>query len=416
MNLTQQKKSYVVKTLLVQSDGEYKKYRILSIFFFLIGYFLVFLCFLLQSELIRWMNARADSMSRTQIISIHNLEDETSAVKLSVSFLRQGKLVVFPTETVYGLAALASDINAVERLCTKKGRRVGHALPIAISGEKILRRYVPNVSPLTLRLIRKFWPGPLTLVLNVTDPKSEISCLPRQSLKAIMPETSIGFRVPRNNFLLKVLHLIDEPLILTSANISGRTPATSADEAREALGTSPDLIIDDGKATFGQSSTVIKITDNSKVSVLREGAVPRQDIQKNIRKLIVFICSRNIRSVFLAEFLYKEMLAQRLGISAQDLFSYGYEVISATLFKSDSIVTSNIVAQQNLTFFHPLQMFNQTLAQLADRIYTLESHQTHEIVSLFPELQGKVFSFNCDVQGIDDLVAYQSLISSTKYL
>jgi tRNA threonylcarbamoyl adenosine modification protein (Sua5/YciO/YrdC/YwlC family) len=174
-----------------------------------------------------------------EIISLHELKDDAEAVELSVKTLRQGKLVVFPTETVYGLAALASDANAVKRLCDEKGRSAMHALPIAISGSEALKRYAPDLPPLALRLTRRFWPGPLTLVLDVADSSSELNKLPKESLMAIMPEGAVGFRTPKNNFLLRALQILDEPIVLTSANLSGKAPATSALEAQDALGKSP---------------------------------------------------------------------------------------------------------------------------------------------------------------------------------
>ena len=176
------------------------------------------------------------------IVSLRSVKDDEEVVALCVETLRKGRLVVFPTETVYGLAALASSAEAVERLCVEKGRRAGHALPIAISGYNALKRYVPNAPKLALRLANRLWPGPLTLVLDASASDGALNNLPEQSRKAIMPEGTVGIRTPQNAFLLRVLKSLDEPIVLTSANLSGKTPAKSASEARDALGEKPDLI------------------------------------------------------------------------------------------------------------------------------------------------------------------------------
>lgn len=210
-----------------------------------------------------------------RIVSIQDTVDYTEAVSQSVDALKKGKIVVFPTETVYGLAALSSNADAVKRLCIQKGRLVGHALSIAISGYEALQHYAPTASDTALAIARHFWPGPVTLVLEIDLKRSMLKNLPDFSLKAIMPEKHVGFRVPQNEFLLKTLQLLNAPIVLTSANLSGKTPAKNALEARDALGSKPDLIIDDGEAEIGQPSTVVKI-DGCKLTFLRKGSVPEE--------------------------------------------------------------------------------------------------------------------------------------------
>ena len=214
-----------------------------------------------------------------ETLSLKGVADFAPIVDRCVEALRAGKLAVFPTETVYGLGALASNSAAIRNLCVQKGRRVGHALPLVISGADALTRYVPNVDESALRLARRFWPGPLTLVLDGSDPKSELNRLPDESRRAIMPEGTVGIRVPQNDFLLELLRRLDEPLALTSANLTGESPASNLEEAREALGTRLDLFVDGGPSKLGRPSTVVKISGAQRI-ILREGAISQNELEE----------------------------------------------------------------------------------------------------------------------------------------
>jgi len=219
-----------------------------------------------------------------EVLSLKDVANFTPIVARCVEALRAGKLAVFPTETVYGLGALASNSSAVRNLCVQKGRRSGHALPLVISGADVLTRYAPNVDASVLRVARRFWPGPLTLVLDGTDPRSELFRLPEDSRRAIMPEGTVGIRVPQNDFLLELLRALDEPLVLTSANLTGESPAANLEEAQAALGTRLDLFVDGGPSRIGRASTVVKISDERRV-ILREGAVTQEQIEEAAKQV-----------------------------------------------------------------------------------------------------------------------------------
>lgn len=342
-----------------------------------------------------------------EIISLHELKDDTEAVELSVKTLRQGKLVVFPTETVYGLAALASDANAVKRLCDEKGRSAMHALPIAISGSEALKRYAPDLPPLALRLTRRFWPGPLTLVLDVADSSSELNKLPKESLMAIMPEGAVGFRTPKNNFLLRALQILDEPIVLTSANLSGKAPATSALEAQDALGKTPELIIDDGKADFGQPSTVVKLS-GKEATILREGAISNLKLSQAMAKVIVFVCTGNTCRSPMAEVVCQKILAEHLGVPTNELEANGYIVLSAGVaaqsFCPASSQACHVVAHEyGLSLDnHASHSFDSTLAQVADLVFTMTASHKSVLLSYYPELQDRVFLLSVSNDDIAD--------------
>lgn len=338
--------------------------------------------------------------------------DEAAAVRQVVDALRDGKLVVLPTETVYGLAALASNAAAVERLIAAKGRPAGRPLALAISGADVLERFAPNVPTLAKRLARRLWPGPLTLVLDASDSASELARLPETSKKAILPEGKAGFRAPRNAFVLKVLEALDEPIVLTSANLSGEPPATSAADAKVGLDDRPDLIVDDGVAAFGEPSSVVEIVKTGKVSgngekeaakILREGAISSEKLRDFSAKVVLFVCTGNTCRSPMAEVIAKKEVAARLGIDAQTpeeldvkLQERGIWIASAGVAAADfSPASSNArtVVREDFDASldrHAAQSVTPSLVRVADLILTMGRSHRAALLTQYPEAAERV--------------------------
>lgn len=339
--------------------------------------------------------------------------DEAAAVRRVVDALRDGRLVVLPTETVYGLAALASNEAAVERLIAAKGRPAGRPLAIAIYGAGVLERYAPSVPTLAKRLARRLWPGPLTLVLDASDLASELARLPETSKKAILPEGKAGFRVPRNAFVLKVLEALDEPVVLTSANLSGEPPATSAADAKVGLDDRPDLIVDDGVAAFGEPSSVVEIVKTGKVGVdgvdkgaakiLREGAISAEKLRDFSAKVVLFVCTGNTCRSPTAEAIAKKEVARRCGIDAQTpeeldakLQERGIWIASAGVAAADfspaSAHAKTVVREDYETSLdrHAAQSVTPALVRVADLILTMGRSHRAALLAEFPDAAERV--------------------------
>jgi len=176
--------------------------------------------------------------------------------------LRQGGLVVFPTETVYGLGANALDARAVLRIFEAKGRPPDNPLIVHVAEISEAGR-IALLSDKALKLMHRFWPGPLTLVLPAREnvPGEVTACLP-----------TVAVRMPAQPVAMELIRLAEVPVAAPSANLSGRPSPTDADAATEDLGEKVDIILDGGPTRVGLESTVLDITGDRSV-LLRPGGV-----------------------------------------------------------------------------------------------------------------------------------------------
>jgi L-threonylcarbamoyladenylate synthase len=182
--------------------------------------------------------------------------------------LQDGGLVAFPTDTLYGLGAVASQERAVERLFEAKERPGDRPLPIFVASAADVDSVATEVSQAVRRLMETFWPGGLTLVLRRH---------PRFHSPALAGGDTVAVRVPAHPVALELLRRVGEPLTGTSANLSGRPGPRTAGEVRRQLGGRVDLIVDGGPCPGGVESTVVDCTVDPP-RVLREGAVPAERV------------------------------------------------------------------------------------------------------------------------------------------
>lgn len=188
--------------------------------------------------------------------------------QIATTALTIGKVVAIPTDTVYGIAVKADRFKNVEKLYKIKSRERTKAIPVLLGEIDQLPQVTSDVSPELLKLAESFWPGALTIIV----PKH-----PRLP-DNISPYPTLGIRIPNHPITLKILKSVG-PLAVTSANLSGESDSSTAEEVHSQLGGLIDLIIDGGKTKTGLPSTVIDLTGN-KIKVLREGPISFENIQK----------------------------------------------------------------------------------------------------------------------------------------
>jgi|tagenome__1003787_1003787.scaffolds.fasta_scaffold20971688_2 L-threonylcarbamoyladenylate synthase len=191
-------------------------------------------------------------------------------VQHAAELIRQGRLVAFPTETVYGLGANALDADAVRRIFEAKRRPWASPLIVHVSDEAMARTVTTEWPDVARHVAREFWPGPLTMVLKKAP---------------IVPDVvtanldSVGVRMPSHPIALELIRAAGVPIAAPSANRFSELSPTCADHVRESLGGEVDLILDGGPTSVGIESTVVSLHRNPP-AVLRPGMITKQDLER----------------------------------------------------------------------------------------------------------------------------------------
>lgn len=192
----------------------------------------------------------------------------------AIAALERGEVIVFPTETLYGLGADASNQKAVGKVFQLKGRDPQTPIPVIVADEKMLRLLVAEVSPITQKLMKHFWPGPLTLVLPAR------AGTPKQLLNKT---GGIGVRISSQPIATQLVKELGRPLTATSANPSGRQAASTVQAAKDYFTGQVDIFIDGGRLPSKIGSTVVKIM-GEKIEIVREGEISAAAIQVLVGK------------------------------------------------------------------------------------------------------------------------------------
>jgi L-threonylcarbamoyladenylate synthase len=202
----------------------------------------------------------------TEILSAGSPNSILSALEVLLS----GGLVVFPTDTVYGVGGLAFHQQAIESIYVAKDRPIEKAIPVLIGDNEELVKVADEIPLFAMKLINRFWPGPLTVLV----PKK--ATLP----EAISATSTVGVRVPDHDIARALLRLAG-PMAVTSANISGNESPTTAQQVFAQLGGRIPLIVDGGQTPGGVPSTLVDCTGDE-IQILREGPVSKEELLKVI--------------------------------------------------------------------------------------------------------------------------------------
>ena len=191
-------------------------------------------------------------------------------IERGISTLKQGGLVAFPTDTVYGLGACLSIHQAVERVYQVKERPRNMALPLLLAHISQISEVAEPVPPIAWFLADNFLPGALTIVLHKSKSVPDI---------ITAGGITVAVRIPAHPIPVALIEGMGAPIVGTSANLSGRPSALVADEVYSQFGDKIDLIIDGGQCPGGKESTIVDVTGEKPV-ILREGAISREELER----------------------------------------------------------------------------------------------------------------------------------------
>ena len=205
------------------------------------------------------------------------LNTSNNDLKIAAQAIKNGKLVLFPTETVYGIGADGLNAKAVEEIFKAKGRKTDNPLILHISDLEMIDSIATDINELERKLINTFFPGPLTIILKK---KNVVPNIVTGNLD------TVGIRMPSNDIAHNLIELANTPIAAPSANISGKPSGTNIKDIYRELDGKVDYMIDGGSTDIGLESTVIRVIDDT-IHILRPGKITKNDLLKVSNNVIV---------------------------------------------------------------------------------------------------------------------------------
>ncbi len=344
----------------------------------------------------------------TQVIKVDRAGDFRNSVQSAADVLNRGGLVVFPTETVYGLAARADDSKAMARLRGVKDRDVQQGFTVHLARGEDAQDYVSRIPPLASRLIQKAWPGPLTLLLEEKNPELAPVLLNRNesARDAIYYKGTVGLRCPDDAVTQAILGKVEGPVVAASANPAGKPPPRTADEVLKDLDGKFDLLVDAGRTRFARASTIVRLTQDG-YHVVREGVLDAGIIERLALVQLLFVCTGNTCRSPMAAGLARKMLADRLGCDVQTLEQHGVRVTSAGTSAGVGSATSGALKAMSHRGVdlssHASTSLTPGLIRQADHVFVMTQDHLEAVLAIAPWAEEKT-SLLLKSQDVDDPV------------
>ncbi|MBI5360585.1 MAG: threonylcarbamoyl-AMP synthase [Planctomycetes bacterium] len=327
---------------------------------------------------------------KTKVIKLNPRDFNPEDLKEPAEALASGQLTAFPTETVYGIGADAAKTGAVADLLKIKQSPADKPLTIHMANPNDITPYTAKPPATAIKLMKKFWPGPLTIIIPDKN------------------ERLTGFRVPSCAITRELIRMSGVHIAATSANVSGGADAVNADDVLKEFDGKISFLIDSGETQFKKPSTIVKIAAQS-YEIIREGVIPASLIKDTANMTILFVCTGNSCRSPMAEGLLKKMLAKRLNITPEELEDNGYRIISAGTSAmyggraSDNAIT--IMKEMGADIrFHIARPVTNQMVRDADKIFVMS--RVHKLIlsEEFPNCAAKMELLDPDNSDVEDPV------------
>ena len=304
---------------------------------------------------------------KTQIIKVHAEFPEREKIARCAGIVRQGGLVIFPTETVYGIAADVNNPEALKRLRKVKRRSEDKPFTVMISQKEAPIFYSGSRDPRVFKLIDRYWPGPLTVILPAREEGK-----------------TVGMRMPAHLAALYLVQASGGAVAAPSANFEGHPPPETCAQALQDLNGLVDAALDAGPSDIGQASTIVNLT-RDEPSVVREGSIAEQDIREVMgKKTILVVCTGNSCRSVMAEYLLRDKLKDRRDI---EVVSAGTSVFVRSGASSGALKVLKIRGLE--AHHHRSQPINKILLYKADMILVMSTRHRQAVLQSAPEAENK---------------------------
>jgi tRNA threonylcarbamoyl adenosine modification protein (Sua5/YciO/YrdC/YwlC family) len=326
-----------------------------------------------------------------EVVSIFDVADYDAQVSRGAKMLCAGGIVVLPTETVYGAAGMLSLPKANARLRELRGGTDAKPFTIHLADPNDAIRFIADPTDLGRRMIRKLWPGPVTLMFDVPPERRQRGCADLKVAERDMYDgSSIALRCPDHTLTTDVLGKTDGPVALTLVQ---STDWTKLDDKA-------DLVFDAGPSKYAKPSTIVHVTGES-YEIVREGVYDQRIIERLLRTTILFVCSGNTCRSPMAEALTRSMLAAKMAVSEDELEKKGIIVLSAGgyAFPGARATPQAVDAVRELggdLSRHRSRPLTVELIHQADRIFTMGRAHSAAVRALVPSASERISTLDPD--------------------
>jgi len=307
----------------------------------------------------------------TKKINLNTEYPEFDALVECGNVIRKGGLIIFPTETVYGIAANSSDAKAIKRLREIKKRSEDKPFSILVHRLNQIFEHTDCSKVAIYKLIDKFWPGPLTIIVPSREEGK-----------------TIGLRMPNDIIALRLIQEARCMVAAPSANIEGEPEPRTVEDALKDFDGLVDVAIDGGESHYGKGSTIVNLAKESP-EIIREGAIPKEYVEETInKKTVIFVCTGNSCRSFMAEYIFRNRLGGRRDV---EVLSAGTSVFLNTAASQDAVA---VLREEGIDGSrHISRQITPILLNKADYIFAMTQSHKAQIIGAVPQVKDRVFLF-----------------------
>ncbi|MFC1738942.1 L-threonylcarbamoyladenylate synthase [Planctomycetota bacterium] len=326
----------------------------------------------------------------TRVIHIDSKNPDARKIQEAARLIDTGGLVAFPTETVYGIACRVNN-ESLRKLDNLKARGPGKYYTLHIGQKTQVCKYVPSPGLKAQKLIRKSWPGPVTIVFELSQAEidKQRAELEEEVFHNLYKDNTIGIRCPDNRIASLLLSEVKNSVVAPSANITESSPAVDAEGVLACFSGRIEMVLDGGVSKYRKNSTVVKVK-GSDVQILREGVYSSQDVKAFLEVKFLLVCTGNTCRSPMAEGMFRKYLAEKLGCAVDELAKKGYKVSSAGILNiagspasAESVVACR--AKGIDISAHRSRVITREIAADSDVIFAMGREHGERITALEPE-------------------------------
>jgi protein-tyrosine phosphatase len=348
----------------------------------------------------------------TQAVDIRNADDPRDVIHRSVQLLADGAIIALPTESGYVLAVHLLNADAVQRLVSLAPTAEPFSRQLALKSAEEVRDYVLNLSRMGSKLTRRYWPGPVAIVLPVEQHQGLLEAVSSATRSVVIDAGRCGFRVPADDVFREVLRLSQAPLVLATEHESNSQSAIArqASDITDLYGDEVALVVDNGPSRYDQPAPIVEI-ENERWKCIKPGIVNETTLGRLASEVYLFVCTGNTCRSPMAEGWFRKLLSQRLKCREDDLVDHGYLVTSAGLAAANGAPASpesvSVTAEHDVDLHgHESRPLTDQMLSQADHIYTMTRGHRDSILSIRPDLADTVSVLSPDGSDVPDPIGF----------